>query len=128
MKSVTKIRFVLLSYVLLVILVSLVPFSSEPSTWPVDKVGHFLAYAGMAVLALFSYAALPARLVALVAAAGLGALLEWGQASIPGRDMSWIDQLANVLGLLAGAAVFRCYGRVLFEWARSRLGGRVSWD
>ena len=126
MNSVTKMRFILLSYVLLVILVSLVPTSGEPSTWPVDKVGHFLAYAGMAVLALFSFAALPARLVALVAAAGLGALLEWGQSSIPGRDMSWIDELANVFGLLAGAAAFRFYGRILFEWARSRLGSRTS--
>ena len=126
MRSVTKIRFVLLSYVLLVILVSLVPVSGEPSTWPVDKVGHFLAYAGMAVLALFSFSALPARLVALVAAAGLGALLEWGQSFMPGRDMSWIDELANVLGLLAGIGIFRLYGRVLFEWARARLGGKVS--
>lgn len=113
MSSSIKLRFVLLVYVLLVIVTSLLPSYGVPSTWPIDKVIHFLVYAGMAVLALFSFDAGPARLVALVAAVGLGALLEWGQSFVPGRDMSWLDELVNALGVAVGAVIFRFYERVL---------------
>ena len=116
-----RIRLFLLVYVLLVIVVSFLPSSGEPSTLPIDKVGHFIAYAGMAILALLSFETWPARLAALVGAIGLGGLLEWGQSFIPGREMSWLDELANTLGVLAGAVGFRLWGRALFDWARLRL-------
>jgi VanZ family protein len=114
-------RFLLLCYVLLVILVSLVPSSGDPSTWPIDKVGHFAAYAGMAVLAFLSFDTWTARLAALVGSVGLGAILEWGQSFVPGRDMSLVDALANTLGLLAGTMGFRFYGRVLSDWIKIQV-------
>ena len=120
MNSPAKIRLVLLVYVLLVILVSLLP-SSGFSFWHIDKIGHFFAYCGMAILALLSFGVGSTRLVALLAAVGLGALLEWGQSFVPGRDMSLADGIVTALGVLAGALFFRFRGYILLDWARSRL-------
>ena len=125
MNSNTKIRLVLLFYILLVVVVSLLPSSGEASTWPIDKVGHFVAYAGMAILALLSFDTWTDRLAALVGAIGLGALLEWGQSFIPGRDMSWVDGIANASGVAVGAVFFGFYGRALRDWARSRFRGTI---
>ena len=123
MKSYAKIRFVLLAYVLCVVLVSLVP-SSGSSFGHTDKIGHFFAYGGMAVLALLSFDARSTRLVALVGAVGLGALLEWGQSFVPGRDMSLVDGVANALGVLVGVVFFRFCGHILLDWTRARLRRR----
>ena len=116
-----KIRLVLLFYVLLVILVSLMP-SSGVSLWHIDKIGHFFAYGGMATLALLSFDVSSTRIACLLGAVGLGALLEWGQSFIPGRDVSLVDGIVNALGVLMGALFFRFRGRILLDWARSRLG------
>jgi VanZ family protein len=121
LSSSVKIRLVLLVYVLLVVLASLVP-SSGVSVWHIDKIGHFLAYCGMALLASLSFHVRATRLVALLAAVGVGALLEWGQWSVPGRDMSLADGIANALGVGTGALLFRFRGHFLLDWARSRLG------
>ena len=121
MNSSAKIRLVMLVYVLLVILVSLVP-SSGFSFWHIDKIGHFFAYCGMAILALLSFNITSTRLVALLAAVGLGALLEWGQSFVPGRDMSLADGLVNAMGVLTGALFFRFRGNILLDWIRSHLG------
>ncbi len=120
MNSDAKIRIVLLVYVLLVILASLLP-SGGVSVGNSDKVGHFFAYGGMAILALLSFAGKSARLAALLGAVGLGALLEWGQSFIPGRDMSLADGITNALGVLAGALFFRFYGHSLLDWIRIHL-------
>jgi VanZ family protein len=116
-----KIRFVLLVYVLLVVLVSLVP-SSGFSFWHIDKIGHFFAYGGMAILALLGFDANSARFVALVGAVGLGALLEWGQSFVPGRDMSLIDGVVNALGVLVGAMFFRSRGHILLNFVSTKSG------
>ena len=121
MTSVPKLRFVLLIYVLLVILVSLVP-SREPSIGHIDKIGHFLAYGGMAILALLSFDGKPTRIAALLGSVGLGALLEWVQSFIPGRDMSLMDGIVNGLGVLLGAVFFRFWGQILRDWIKSFLG------
>ncbi len=114
MNSFAKIRFVLLIYVLLVILASLLP-SGGISVGNSDKVGHFFAYAGMAILALLSFEGKSARLAALLGAVGLGTLLEWGQSFVPGRDMSLADGITNALGVLVGALFFRFYGHILLD-------------
>ena len=120
MNSFAKFRFVLLVYVLLVILVSLVP-SSGFSYWPIDKVGHFFAYGGMAILVLLSFDVKSTRLAVLLGSVGLGALLEWGQSFVPGRDMSLIDGIINAFGVLLGALFFRFRGHNLLDWIRSHL-------
>jgi len=123
LNSFAKIRIALLIYVLLVILVSLLP-NGGVSVGNSDKFGHFFAYGGMSVLALLSFDSKPARLVALLGAVGLGALLEWGQSFVPGRDMSLADGIANALGVLVGALSFRFFGYILLNWIRPHRSGR----
>jgi VanZ family protein len=107
-----KMGLIFALYVLLVIFVSLVP-GEGISLWHIDKIGHFLAYAGMAVLAFLTFDSGRARISALVFAVALGAALEWGQSFVPGRDMSLLDGIANTLGVLAGTLLFRrCRGRI----------------
>lgn len=113
LKSSNFLRFLLAVYVLLVVVTSLLPSYGVPSKWPIDKVMHFVAYAGMAILALFCFESRRARLAALVGAVVLGALLEWGQSFTPTRELSWLDELVNALGVIAGAVVFHLYDRFL---------------
>lgn len=122
MKTSRKIRYVLLIYVTLVVVVSLAP-SSGASFWHIDKIGHFLAYGGMAILALLSFPVNSSRLAALLGCVALGAFLEWGQSFVPGRDMSLVDGLANTLGVLTGALFFRCQGQRLPDWIRAHFEG-----
>jgi VanZ family protein len=118
----SKIRLVLAFYVLLVVLMSLLPGPARgPSLGHLGDVLHFFAYSGMAVLALLSFGSKTAIFVSLLSAVGLGALLEWGQSFIPGRQMSFMDQIANTLGVLSGALFFRFQGHALIDWLRSCL-------
>ena len=116
-----KMRLACPLYVLLVVSVSLFP-SRGLSFWHLDKIGHFLAYSGMAILAFLTFNNTTARLSALVFAIGLGAVLEWGQSWVPGRDMSLVDGIANTLGVLSGVLLFRFRGRALAEWLKSYVG------
>ena len=119
--SFSKTRLILLIYVLLVILVSLLP-GSGASYGQTDKVGHFLAYAGMAILAALSFEGRIPRLAALLGAIVLGGLLEWGQSFIPGRDMSLLDGIANGLGVLVGALIFHFQGQFIRKMINPFLG------
>ena len=105
MKRDVKMSLVLALYVLVVIVVSLLP-SQGISLWNIDKIGHFLAYAGMAILALMTFASETTQIVALLSAIALGAALEWAQSFVPGRDMSLVDGIANTLGVLSGTLLF----------------------
>ncbi|UCG81745.1 MAG: VanZ family protein [Desulfobacterales bacterium] len=117
-----KMRRVLVIYVSLVILLSLLPTPSRgPSLGYLSEAFHFFAYSGMAVLALLSFGSKKAGFVALLSAVGLGALLEWGQSYVPGREMSLTDGITNTLGVLSGALFFRFHGHVLINWLRSYL-------
>jgi VanZ family protein len=116
----SKMRLLFAFYVLLIVLASLSP-SSGRSFWHIDKVGHFLAYSGMVVLAFLTFGSGVERLLVLIFAIGLGAVLEWVQSFVPGRDMSFIDGIANTLGVFAGALFFRLRGQVMVEWLKSYL-------
>ena len=79
--------------------------SSAPQLW--DKFNHFAAYAGLAApltLALHPKRWLTAALVATVYGAGLEIAQLLGDA---GREASFLDAFANLLGALLGAALIR---------------------
>lgn len=116
-----RIHALLLAWVLGIVIVSLVP-SGGVSLWNVDKVGHFLAYAGLATLICLSFESGRSRVGLAIAAVVLGAVLEMLQQFVPGRDMSVIDGVVNALGVLAGLVYFRVYGQPLRRWA-SRSDG-----
>ena len=106
MNSRLRIRLVLLVYTLGIVVVSLIP-STGVSLWNLDKVGHYFAYAGLAVLVCLNLEWTHARVAGLIGAVVLGALLEGAQSFVPGRDMSLVDGAANTLGVLSGAVIFR---------------------
>ena len=108
-------------YVLTVIFVSLLP-STGVSFWHVDKIGHFFAYAGMAVLALLAFNSGISRASALLFAVALGAALEWGQSFVPGRDMSLMDGIANTLGVITGTVLFWFRGQHITRYVARCIG------
>lgn len=81
---------------------------------PFDKAAHFVYYGTMAVLLAHGvgvrWLLLPLLLVPLV-----GALDEWHQLSVAGRDASFLDWLADESGTLVG-----CY--FYWRWTRSETG------
>jgi len=75
------------------------PPDISASQW--DKVQHFTAYFGLALLATLAWAQrgrLPRILLGVIA---LGGALEILQGFV-GRDAAWLDQLANTVGALLG--------------------------
>ncbi len=93
-------------------LVALAPVSWLPQTTPptgiagvelsLDKFFHFIAYGGLAGLAMLTFEDAHKRriAVAIVLIASLG--YEIGQLWAPGRSFGWDDLTANALGWLLG--------------------------
>ncbi|MCE7998589.1 MAG: VanZ family protein [Rhodobiaceae bacterium] len=88
---------------LVITALSLWPQGVVSDHYHLDKVGHFLAYTGLAFLpTLFAKTMRQAALiVAVICVIGLG--LEGGQALLPGRVPSLLDAAANLSGALFGA-------------------------
>lgn len=120
MPAPNRTRAALLGWTLGIVVVSLVP-SGGVSLWNLDKVGHFLAYAGLAVLICLNFQSRTSRLALFFAAVALGVSLELLQQFVPGRDMSLIDGSANAAGVLTGAISFRFLGDSI-----RRLAARFS--
>lgn len=81
----------------------------EPKIW--DKALHFIAYAGLAFLlaCVYGYRALPTRRTyfGLLTLLGLyGVLDETSQLFVPGRSADPADWLADMLGAMAGLAIY----------------------
>lgn len=72
----------------------------EPHLW--DKALHFGAYFILSVLAVAALRAKKEAILAMLGLIAMGAILEVIQGAI-GRDMSAYDELANTLGVIAGA-------------------------
>lgn len=75
---------------------------------PFDKAAHFAYYGSMALLLAHGLGlrrlAVPLLLVPLI-----GALDEWHQLSVPGRDGSVWDWLADFLGAVTAVCVYRAW-------------------
>jgi len=84
-----------------------------------DKAAHFSMYAVLAWL-LTGHATQPAgrwmaAALALIVAAGFGAIDEWHQQYIPGRSTEFADWEADTLGAAVGA-----FGYAIFRGRRAR--------
>jgi len=91
-----------------------------------DKIAHFVEYAMLGLLSRMAAGGLsgavrrrPALVAAAVVAFGLlvGALDETIQRSVPGRQSSWTDFVADAIGVAAGLAFA---GWAAGRWRRSR--------
>jgi VanZ family protein len=95
-----------------------------------DKVVHFLAYFGLAVLigavaVLWRGYSTSLLIGVWLLVAGYGIVDELSQTLVPGRTCSAADWVADALGGLAGILlVFACNRRLLAQ--RSGLGGSAS--
>jgi len=94
-----------------------------------DKVAHFAAFGALATsiirLPVFTSRLSAGFWVAFLISAGFGILDEAHQASTPGRSVEVADGVADALGALTAASLYRfvpLYRRVL-EW-RPRVRGR----
>lgn len=83
---------------------SLAPASDVPPLFPhIDKLGHFVAYAWLALLPMRGFATRDAAFRAVGAVIFYGAGLEVAQAFVPTRDPSFPDLLADLAGTGLGA-------------------------
>ena len=110
-KTVVRTTVVVL-YSLLMVLVSLMPGSgSEPWFPQDDKLMHMGAYAMFAVLCapfwLRSNNIQRTTLMILALLWLFSGAMELGQTQVPNRDASWLDMLANTLGLALGWQISR---------------------
>lgn len=115
----SRVRVLAAVYAAGIVIVSLLPAGAGVGLWNLDKVGHFLAYAGLGLLVSLSFERAGARVAALIGAIALGALLEWGQSFVPGRQMSLADEIVNALGVVTGALIFRFKADELRRWAKT---------
>jgi VanZ family protein len=69
-----------------------------------DKVQHFAAYLGLAVLAVLGHQRLKSGVVLALCMILLGIGLEFAQAWSPGRTPDVFDALANACGVVCGIA------------------------
>ena len=83
------------------------------SVW--DKLQHFGAYALMAGLLTVSLEARRWWLWGLLALVAMGGVLEILQ-GIVGRDMSFRDEIANTLGVIAGGSMGWAFCAILRAW------------
>ena len=99
---------------IVIAILSLLPGSDLPSQNINDKLSHFIAYAGLSFLAVLARRKIP-LVHMIVLAVGYGIALEVLQGVMPyGRSASWLDALANMGGVLFGAAAGMC----LHRWSR----------
>lgn len=110
----------LVLYIIIIAALSLTPTDSRSlPVKHIDKVGHFLAYVLMAVLALISVQSRNGRITAVLLTFLIALLFEWGQNFVPGRVASLTDGITNFLGLLAGMLLYWYFARHL-----TKLGGK----
>ena len=112
-------RIILGLYVVAVVMASLVS-TGGTCVWHLDRIGVFLAYAGMAMLVQLTFDTSAGRLFAFVGAASLGAVLALVQSYASEGDASLLDGVVNTAGVITGAAFFG-----LYEGIRTRMAVRL---
>jgi VanZ family protein len=82
------------------------PHLAGPFIW--DKLDHFTAYFGLALLATLGWGLRWSLVWVFLAVLAVGGGLEGLQALV-GRDAEWADMLANSIGAVAGTALAMAY-------------------
>lgn len=107
--NVNKEKLLLISLILVFIgiaILSLLPPKSIEKIGEHDKINHFMAYAvlslnvGLVVKKFKTFAFYIPLLI------GYGLLLEYLQGFVPGRQPSWLDAIANSMGVCIGFILY----------------------
>jgi VanZ family protein len=93
-------------------ILSLLPPKSIEKLGEHDKINHFIAYAILSLNVGLVVKKLKTYLLYLPLLIGYGILLEYCQAFVPGREPSWLDALANAIGVVIGLIIFWIYFRL----------------
>ena len=112
-------KTLLILYTLGIITISLLPSNGASTIKNLDKLGHFLAYAGMAILIFLTFGEKESRIAGVLGAILLGISLEMAQASIASRDRSFYDVIANTIGVGVGVVISLQWKRPLETLAQA---------
>lgn len=92
---------------------SLLPPKSGLEIQSNDKVNHFIAYACLTFSGLAANI-LKGKFGLVLFFILFGILMEWLQGFVPGRDQSFFDTVANILGVGIGFFIHRSMRRLSF--------------
>ena len=107
--NVNKDKLLLVSLILVLIgitVLSLLPPKSIEKIGEHDKINHFIAYAVLSLNVGLVVKKLKTYLLCLPLLIGYGILLEYCQGFVPGRQPSWLDALANSIGVSIGFILY----------------------
>lgn len=93
------VQVIFISYVLLVIFLSLLPGSAVGGAEYMDKIAHAVSYGIMGVLAYIAFNTFRKRITIFIFMFLMGVSLELFQVYVPGRGASVYDAAANTAGL-----------------------------
>ena len=113
MTRLQQLRALFILYTAILTALSLRPGGDISTPGQTDKIAHFLAYAGLAFLALLTFRSNTSRAAALIFVIALGVFLEWVQLYIDGRTASFLDAAVNFLGVAGGVLLYYFRGRRL---------------
>ena len=93
-------------------ILSLLPPKSGMEIQSNDKINHFIAYAVLSLNLGFVVKRVKTYLFCIPLLFAYGLLLEYFQGFVPGRQPSWLDALANSIGVVIGLIIFWIYFRL----------------
>ena len=94
-------------------ILSLLPPKSGLEIQSNDKINHFTAYACLTFCGLAANIRKRALVIVLFFIL-FGIFMEWLQGFVPGRDQSFFDTIANMLGVGIGFIIYRSMRRLSF--------------
>jgi VanZ family protein len=113
--NVNKDKLFLVSLILVftgITILSLLPPKSIEKIGEHDKINHFIAYAVLSLNLGFVVKRVKTYLFCIPLLFAYGLLLEYFQGFVPGRQPSWLDALANSIGVVIGLIIFWIYFRL----------------
>ena len=102
--------------VVAVIWLSLTPHDAIPEVDVWDKLGHFLAYAVLAVFGGWAFWAHRTEVAVGVLLVAYGCILEIAQIYNPGRSGTVEDAIADGFGAMFGVGIVRILRRYFTKW------------
>ena len=81
------------------------PYTAPPTQYHLDKLIHFMAYSVIAIPPAYAIKGISKKVIIAIFLILFGAFIEITQNSIPGRQGSIDDLIANGLGVLTGIII-----------------------
>lgn len=112
--------------ILCVVVGSLDPLVQMPGIYAADKIIHASAYFILAFLPTLAYQQGRSRILAMLTVIVIGGVIEIAQRTVPGREASVLDFVANCLGVAAGMSAGLIVAHLLEKWRTYQAAQRAS--